>query len=408
MQPGAPCEITSTSSVSTEIPTVGIVEWSLDGVESARIEFGKDTNYGMTAPVDLQAPNYRTLLLGMEGSSTYHYRVVATVGGQECTGADQTLMTGAVPNSLQNLTVETMGEVAPGYLITTTYSSGMDGPAYILNEAGNVVWYYTAVGEPSRARMSYDGKYMWMGRANVPDRGAQMVRVAMDGSEEQDLSGEFEAMNHDFVVLPDESVVFIAYGNGCDDVRRRMPDGSVTTLINSSEASGAGMCHLNSIGYSPEDETIVFSDLTANHYVKITLEGEIVWILGGDNSDFSGEGATWTNQHGLHMLGLDRILIFNNGGGGGGDGSLAIEIALDLTQMSATRSWSYGAGISNQVMGDVQRLENGNTLVVYSTQGVIHEVDPEMNLVQSIESSGVGAAFGYADKRTSLYGAPPR
>ena len=116
-------------------------------------------------------------------------------------------------------------------------------------------------------------------------------------------------------------------------------------------------------------------------------------------------------NHGLDILGLDRLLIFNNGGPGAGQGSssLAIEFQLDLNSMMATQVWEYGAsaGISNQVMGDVQRLDNGNTLVTYSIQGVVHEVDQNGSLLQEL-SWGSGAAIGYSMKRQSLYGPPPK
>jgi hypothetical protein len=79
-----PCSITiTTKSLSDVISTVGIVEWSTDlsNMTEASIEFGLDTNYGMTAPVDLKEPNYRTLILGMKaGGRTYHFRVVAKAG----------------------------------------------------------------------------------------------------------------------------------------------------------------------------------------------------------------------------------------------------------------------------------------------------------------------------------------
>jgi hypothetical protein len=58
-------------------------------------------------------------------------------------------------------------------------------------------------------------------------------------------------------------------------------------------------------------------------------------------------------------------------------------------------------------MGDVQRLPNGNTIVAYSTQGVLHEVDANMALVQEL-SWPLGASFGYIEKRATLYGPPPR
>jgi hypothetical protein len=75
--------------------------------------------------------------------------------------------------------------------------------------------------------------------------------------------------------------------------------------------------------------------------------------------------------------------------------------------------WSYSEpGAFSMVLGDVQRLPNGNTLVVYSTTGRIHEVSPTGALVQMItvhqvESASPGT-FGYANFRETLYGPPLR
>ncbi len=71
------------SDILAEAPgTVGIVKWSITDVmpESAEIWFGLDTGYGMVAPVDLDEPDFRTLLLGMKPDRTYHFRVIAKRG----------------------------------------------------------------------------------------------------------------------------------------------------------------------------------------------------------------------------------------------------------------------------------------------------------------------------------------
>jgi hypothetical protein len=275
---------------------------------------------------------------------------------------------------------------------------------------GEYVWWY-ATGEVTRAHMSYDGKYMWIGKGNVPQGTAKMVRVGMDGSDAQDLSSQFKDLNHDFTILPDETIIFIAYDNGCDKVVERSPSGTTRDIINLGKAEGGGatMCHGNAIHYSKEDDSVIVSDLDQDNYVKVTRQGQVTWILGGTRSTFKGDGASWDNQHGFHILAPDRLLMFNNGAMNQGAGSLAIEIKLDLTAKTATRAWTYTAqpSISNNVMGDVQRLDNGNTLVSYSTQGIVHEVDAAGKLLQSL-SWGIGGAIGYTTKRKSLYGPPPR
>jgi hypothetical protein len=423
--PLEPCTASLLSAaVSDVIPTVGIVEFStpLEALASARIEFGLDASYGLSAPVDLAAERYRTLLLGMKAGREYHYRIVAEGGGASCASADQTLTTGPLANDLPEVetTARESGAEASSFLMTGRYvrqggggGGGGRAPAYILDADGDFVWWYYIDADVTNARMSHDGKWMWISAANVPEsQGANVHRVSMDGLIDEDLSEEFQGQNHHFTILPDETVAFFAYGdNGCDDVKERAPDGTVRTLINARDAHGAeGDCHLNFIEYSPDDNTLIFSDLDHDNITKITREGEVVWVLGGPTNDFTGAGASWSRQHGIDVLGTDRLVIFNNGGLGGDDeGSLALELELDLTGMTASIAWQYAAepAIQNEVMGDVQRLANGNTVIAYSTQGVLHEVDPMGRLVREL-TWGLGGAFGYAVQRPTLYGPPPR
>jgi hypothetical protein len=396
------CTFTVSSSTSSKIPTVGIVEWSVDmsSVSSASIEFGLDTGYGMTAPVDLAEPNYRTLLLGMKASRTYHFRVVASGAGGDCTSGDYTVQTGALDNALRAVEVTTYNAsaLAGGFIVTSEWQSG---PAYILDADGDYVWWYkTSTSDPSltRARMSYDGKYMWMANNNNTGGQGELTKVTMDGLQEQRLSPIDHT--HDLAVLPDGSIVLPEYSNmmggGCGGIWER----------NAGTAHGGSSCHINSIHYFEGDDTITFSDTTQGCYVKLNRQGQVVWVLGGPTSDFSGNGADWSNgNHGHHVLAPDRLLIFNNGMMGAG--SVAFEVQLDLNSMTATRVWEYTSGNTSNVLGDVQRLDNGNTLVTYSDSGIIHELDASNNLLQEITWQ-LGGALGYVNKRQSLYGPPPK
>lgn len=407
--PTSGCTFEITSSLSEAIQAVGIVTFttSLASLESARVEFGLDTDYGSTAPVDLQEADYRTLLLGMKADRTYHFRVVVSDGTTECASDDQTITTGDLPTNLPNVTITTHdpAAVAGGFLVTGTYQTG---PVYVMDADGDFVWWYS-IEEGTRARMSWDGKYMWIARGNVPETMPHVVRVSMDGLDVQDFSDEFPRQNHDFAVLPDETIVYIAYSdNGCDDVIERSPNGTSRLIINSGVAQGVnlpGMCRLNAVEHSDKDDTIIFSDFDNSNLVKVTRQGEVVWVLGSTNPTL--DSITWQTQHGIQALEANRILFFDNGGPS--QGSRALEMQLDGIGGTAEVIWHYLASpaISNVILGDVQRLENGNTLVTYSTQGVVHEVNADREVVQSIVWP-LGGALGYATKRASLYGPPPR
>ena len=97
-------------------------------------------------------------------------------------------------------------------------------------------------------------------------------------------------------MLPDETVAFYAYGsNGCDDIKERSPSGTAKTIVNSRTAHGGPAdCHINNIQYSPDDETLVFSDLDNNDLTKVSRTGTVVWVLNGVGAPGSPTGSPAT------------------------------------------------------------------------------------------------------------------
>ena len=399
------CTITATSSVSSAIPTVGIVIFSTDlaGITDARVEFGLTTAYGISAPVNLDQPSHRTLLLGMKPSRAYHFRVVARAGQSECASTDQTIMTGALANlPTVNRTTNDAAALAGGYLIGTV---AQGGSSFILDADGEIVWWFTS-GNASRAHLSFDSQHMWLLATNQGGGSPNVRRVSMDGMGGTEMHPEFGDAHHDLVVLPDESVGFFQYTNGRDRLMERAPDGTVRQIVDVPTAhGGVTNNHSNSIQYFAPDDSYTFSDLDQNCYVKVSRQGQVAWVLGGETSQFTGPGATWTREHGHHLLAPNRILFFNNGSQGAD--SIMREVTLDLTAMTAATTWQYDGNESSNTLGDVQRLWNGNTFATFSNEGVFHEVDASGTLVESLSFSTNGGV-GYATKRQSLYGPHPK
>jgi hypothetical protein len=397
------CQFTIRATLSSRIATVGIVEWSttFEGLESASVEFGLDTGYGSSAPVDLAEPEYRTVLLGMKASRTYHYRIIARRGEGECVSTDQTLETGPVDNRIYPITqtvlvpdARTNGFFLSGFLTT--------GPAFILDADGDYVWWY-GEGEMGRVALSRDRKFVWFAGINVAGKNPSMKRVSVDGLVEDDFSAEFGQIHHDFTVLPDETIAFLEHDGLLDRVMERSPDGSVHEVVSLSAAlGGVDRNHGNSLHYSEPEDVYTVSDLFQNAFVKVRRTGEVVWILGGANSSFSGD-VGWYHQHGHQLLDPNHLLFFANGDAG--EASRAIELELDLSMLIATRTWQYETGVHSLLYGDVQRLENGNTLVTFSPSGLVHEVAPEGTLVNELRW-GLGGAVGYASLVPSLYATP--
>jgi Arylsulfotransferase (ASST) len=284
-------------------------------------------------------------------------------------------------------------------------------PAYVFDADGDVVWWASAPGSTSRARMSYDGKDMYMMALNVQNGGGEMRRVSMDGMTTMNNLSGLTNGHHDFTVLPDNGIAVIVWQGGCSAIVERSASGTLTTVVASVSTvyQTAADCHTNAINYYASDQTYTLSDRNVNLFVKIRRTGQLVWQFGGSNprgQAFTGS-MSWQVNHGHQLMPDGTFIFFNNGNMQGGM-SAALQFTLNTTNWTSTKStWEYRAsGVNSPVLSDVQRTPNGNTLVTYSTAGQIHEVSPTGALVARFQSSS--NSFGYAEFRKSMYGAPLR
>ncbi len=418
------CNFEVSAEISSAIATVGIVNWSTDltGVTAAHIEFGlQGQPASLSAPVETTDGEHRTLLLGMKGSSTYAYTIVAEAGGQVCSSPEYTIETGPVANQVRvlDMDVRKPEAVTPGFIVLSDGigNGGGSGLVYIIDQDGDPVWWAPAPPSTSRGRMDWEGNNMWMLSLNVQNSGsAAMRRVSMDGLDvEENVSGMSD-VHHDFCVLPGGIIAGPSWTTAGNDppseILERAPDGTVTSVATvGTNIYNSNSFHANAIHYHPSDDAYSLSDRNPNLYVKISRQGQLIWQLGGSNpvgASFSGD-TTWSVNHGHHYTEDGHFLVFNNNGRGGGGGlggtSLMLEYILDEDAMTAELVWEYDGGVGSGTLGDVQRLPNGNTLVTYSNSGTIHELGPDKELVQVITGA---SSFGYAIHRPSLYGPPPK
>ncbi len=430
------CKITvSKNSTSSFIPTVGIVEWSTTAtnLKSAQIVYTLDNatssilNSGGTAPVDLTATNYHTLLLGLKPSSTYTFHIEATLSDNSvCKGSDYTLMTGtlsgvpSVTRSSSNPSAQ-----AKGFIITSTDDGNGAASAFIIDADGEIVWSATAPASCTRARMDYEGVNMWMIAMNVMNNGGEMRYVSMDGaSTENNVSG-LSSAHHDFTVLPGGVVAALAWASSGIEVESNLLERSATGTIttdfriganlymggpSSLGGSGTDTYHCNSIHYYPSNDTFTISDRNPSLYVEVTHAGAPVWQFGGSCTNAPAplcEPGSWVSNHGHHLLDTGDFLFFSNSAMRSSNPSHAFEYMLDTSSssMTARELADYTSNdYHSDTLGDVQRLPNGNTLVTFSNNGIIQEVDASWSIVQTLSAN----SFGYADWRETLYGPPPR
>ena len=178
---GEPCEfILSKNEVSSKIPTVGVVEWSLAGAapSSARIVYALDhaapsiLNRGGEAPVRLDDANHRTLLLGLKQSSDYTFHIEAVRDGQTCVSPDYVLPTTgrfAIAPAV-TVTVAQPDKREPGFIVTSSGTS-VPNSAFIIDADGEIVWYLRRPREHHARAHGLRGREHVDDRAQPPQRG---------------------------------------------------------------------------------------------------------------------------------------------------------------------------------------------------------------------------------------------
>lgn len=376
--------------------TVGIVTWSINSVTptSAYIEFGLDTTYGMQAPVDLGEADFRTLLLGMKPDNTYHFRVVASDGTTNYASEDYSITTGAETNAVGigsfNVVQDTGRE--RGFIVLSYWAGTGSSAAFIIDADGAIVWAYDfgMSGGIARARVSYSGRDMWA--ISASNNGQPLRRVGMDGLDMQEYGST--SGSHDIAAVSGDLMAYLDYTVSCNNIVEIDPSGSTNTVFTASGTFGT-QCHGNALRYSEAEDVYTYSEVGTD-IVQVSRAGAVQWSL----ADVAGGVNTWGGvNHGHHLL-SNSILIFANSGGQGNSAM----IEYDLSGNEIDR---YDSGDTSQNLGDVQRLPGGNTLIDFSNDGVIHQIDASGNVLVEITGTGGMNRFGYATWRPTLYGPSP-
>lgn len=132
--------------------------------------------------------------------------------------------------------------------------------------------------------------------------------------------------------------------------------------------------------------------LSSRHLDEITkidrTTGAIIWRWGGRNNQFAFLGSTlpFSHQHAIRRLPNGHYTLFDNGNGHVPAFSRALEYELDTAAMTATVVWQYVRPYTYApAMGNVQRLENGNTLIGWgSTSPAATIVSPAGTIVYEL------------------------
>lgn len=138
--------------------------------------------------------------------------------------------------------------------------------------------------------------------------------------------------------------------------------------------------HLNSIGVDTDGNLLVSSRNTHTIYKIDRSSGQIIWRLGGKQSDFTlDREAVFAWQHDARRQPDGSISLFDNGE----RVSRALLLNVDETRRRVTlrRAYTHPEQLFSTSQGNVQMLSNGNVLVGWGAQPYVSEFAPDGTLI---------------------------
>jgi outer membrane protein assembly factor BamB len=145
--------------------------------------------------------------------------------------------------------------------------------------------------------------------------------------------------------------------------------------------------HANALTIDPNDGNYLVSFRNLDAVIKLDARtGAVLWQLGGVQNQFTIIGdplGGFQGQHFVRVLDDGNLLFFDNGLHHAPAESRAVEYRLDTQAMTATLVWQFRhtPAIFTPVVGSVERLASGNTLVAFANAGVVDEVTPDGSVV---------------------------
>jgi hypothetical protein len=384
------------------------------------------------------------LLVGLPALTEAHYQIV--VAGEE--DSERTIETGTVDPTFQPLTITGGGhDLFAGVAMLGGWGAGVA----ILDPEGRYVWNY--IDDSGlyvyRMRPLKDGSGIGYNAANVSGSptitGTGLVKVGFDGSGKTMVPLDYFA--HDWVDFEDGTIAAIAFKPGplpkeCPEVYAKAvkndgkdqllgnhiveiaPDGTQTEIWDSWDCFDPcvdishtldggiepGWTFANALDYDEDTESYLVSMRHLSSIASVSrATGQCNWIFGTTPSaTVQPTGKMFWNQHQFQWW-PGHLLVFDNDGLGGPwkgddavDQSRVLEYAFDPTKPTAEVIWEYLPGLYSPVLGDVQRLENGDTMMVASLSGQIERVTSSGESVWKA-NTGAGTVFGFGAHYTSPY-----
>jgi hypothetical protein len=321
------------------------------------------------------------------------------------------------------------GETAPGYVfIAPKRGPGRNG-ALIVDDSGEPIWFFpveTPIDQILDFRvMEYGGEpaLVWWQGAVVIGSGFGHWVVRDSTYEEiatiQIANGYPGGDLHDIHFTPQNTAIIGAYSTIQWDLTAieggREEDAVIDNIIQEIDiATGAVIYewhsldfialedsyftrpedepdraydhfHYNSIDVDDDGNLLICARNTWAAYTIDRVTGEVIWVLGGESSDFEmGEGTQPAFQHDVRPWPNGELTLFDNGAQPTvHEESRGLVLAVDMNAMavSLVREYLHPEAISSGSQGNMQVLPNGNVLIGWGSEPLVSEFSADGTLL---------------------------
>jgi hypothetical protein len=174
-----------------------------------------------------------------------------------------------------------------------------------------------------------------------------------------------------------------------------MPEES---FVSAPTASGQAFdyMHANSIEVDRDGRLLVSARNTCALYKIDRTNGEIVWRLGGNRSDFAmGPGTTFAYQHDARRQPDGSITLFDDQSPPATGATRALTLKVDETAMTVAlvRELLQPKGLVTTSQGNAQTLSNGNTFVGWGAEPWFTEFAPDGTVLLNASFPAAGQSY---------------
>lgn len=396
-----------------DAPTLVEVTWTTATEMAAQVKFGEGSSLDRTTPLGAVATEHSALLLGLPQETQASFQVVTDTGDESEVFQ---VTTGAIDGDLPTFSLD--GDDQGHFMITPLYKPDVyEGGVAILDGQGRTVWQHgddRGLYVP-RARLARDGSGVIYTSSDLNGHADETQELVWVSWANEEVRTEYvPLMGHDFVEKADGTIVTLAFyeqdGYSGTKLVEIAPDGTQTDTWTAfdcfdPETTGhdemeMGWTFANAMDYDEAADTYTISFRNLGSIVSVDgATGTCDWALGGTTNTIEITGGNFEHQH-QFVRGDDSMLVFDNDGVVGS--SRVIEYDMDWSAGTAEEVWSYELGQWNVVLGDVHRLDGGDTLAVWAVYGRIDRITPGGELAAQLQADA-GVVIGFTAIEDDLY-----